>query len=113
MHRQLEIAAAPAALQGQSKLMGEEGGLDQLQAVAQEGKKAHPDKWSAQGFTRSFTLLLLSQGLSDLMGENEDGINVMQWLKSAYPDDWKNLLERLQREDTRDPKLGGLNRRCG
>lgn len=37
------------------------------------------------------------QGLSDLTTENEDGITVMQWLRSAYPHDWHNLLERLKK----------------
>ena len=45
------------------------------------------------------------QGMSDLMRENEDGVSVMQWLRSAYPSDWDNLLERLK------PKLGGLDPR--
>lgn len=45
------------------------------------------------------------QGLADLVRENEDGISVMQWLKSAYPRDWTNLLERLK------PKLNGLDPR--
>lgn len=40
------------------------------------------------------------------MRENEDGVSVMQWLRSAYEQDWKNLLERLR------PKLGGLDPRC-
>jgi hypothetical protein len=46
-----------------------------------------------------------AQGMSDLMRENEDGVSVMQWLRSAYEQDWKNLLERLK------PKLGGLDPR--
>lgn len=44
-------------------------------------------------------------GMSDLMRENEDGVSVMQWLRSAYDQDWKNLLERLK------PKMGGLDPR--
>lgn len=43
--------------------------------------------------------------MSDLMRENEDGVSVMQWLRSAYDQDWKNLLERLK------PKMGGLDPR--
>ena len=39
------------------------------------------------------------------MRENDDGVSVMQWLRSAYPADWDNLLERLK------PKLGGLDPR--
>ncbi|PSC69540.1 Callose synthase 5 [Micractinium conductrix] len=46
-----------------------------------------------------------ARGMSDLMRENEDGVSVMQWLRSAYDQDWKNLLERLK------PKLGGLDPR--
>lgn len=46
------------------------------------------------------------QGMGDLMRENEDGVSVMQWLRSAYDQDWKNLLERLK------PKMGGLDPRC-
>ncbi|EFN56001.1 hypothetical protein CHLNCDRAFT_145389 [Chlorella variabilis] len=46
-----------------------------------------------------------ARGMSDLMRENEDGVSVMQWLRSAYPSDWDNLLERLK------PKLGGLDPR--
>ena len=49
---------------------------------------------------------LPGQGMGDLMRENEDGVSVMQWLRSAYDQDWKNLLERLK------PKLGGLDPRC-
>lgn len=45
------------------------------------------------------------QGMSDLMRENDDGVSVMQWLRSAYPADWDNLLERLK------PQLGGLDPR--
>ena len=36
-----------------------------------------------------------AKGLSDLMSENEDGVTVMAWLRSNYPMDWDNLLERL------------------
>ena len=36
-----------------------------------------------------------AKGLSDLMGENEDGVTVMAWLRSNYPMDWDNLLQRL------------------
>jgi hypothetical protein len=43
--------------------------------------------------------------MSDLMRENDDGVSVMQWLRSAYPQDWDNLLERLK------PMLGGLDPR--
>ncbi|KAL4451723.1 hypothetical protein ABPG75_007385 [Micractinium tetrahymenae] len=46
-----------------------------------------------------------AQGMGDLMRENEDGVSVMQWLRSAYDQDWKNLLERLK------PKMGGLDPR--
>ena len=45
------------------------------------------------------------QGMQDLMRENDDGVSVMQWLKSAYQADWDNLLERLK------PKLNGLDPR--
>ena len=43
--------------------------------------------------------------MQDLMRENDDGVSVMQWLKSAYQADWDNLLERLK------PKLNGLDPR--
>ena len=46
-----------------------------------------------------------AQGLGDLLRENDDGVSVMQWLRSAYRRDWDNLLERLK------PKLGGLDPR--
>lgn len=36
-----------------------------------------------------------AKGMSDLMSENEDGVTVMAWLRSNYPGDWDNLLERL------------------
>lgn len=36
-----------------------------------------------------------AKGMSDLMSENEDGVTVMAWLRSNYPLDWENLLERL------------------
>ncbi len=45
------------------------------------------------------------QGLADLVRENDDGISVMQWLKSVYQRDWQNLMERLR------PKLNGLDPR--
>ncbi len=48
---------------------------------------------------------LLAQGLADLVRENDDGISVMQWLKSVYQRDWQNLMERLK------PKLNGLDPR--
>lgn len=35
------------------------------------------------------------QGLSDLMTPNEDGVTVMAWLRSNYPSEWENLMERL------------------
>lgn len=44
-----------------------------------------------------------AKGLSDLMSENEDGVTVMAWLRSNYPLDWNNLLERL------DPALKKAN----
>jgi hypothetical protein len=47
----------------------------------------------------------LLQGMQDLMRENDDGVSVMQWLRSAYQADWVNLLERLK------PKMGGLDPR--
>jgi hypothetical protein len=43
--------------------------------------------------------------MTDLMQENDDGVTVMQWLRSAYPADWTNLLERLK------PSLKGLDPR--
>ena len=36
-----------------------------------------------------------TKGMSDLMSENEDGVTVMAWLRSNYPQEWNNLLERL------------------
>ncbi|KAK2080835.1 hypothetical protein QBZ16_000689 [Prototheca wickerhamii] len=47
----------------------------------------------------------LAAGMSDLVRENADGVSVMQWLRSAYPREWRHLLERL------GPALGGLDPR--
>ncbi|KFM22655.1 Callose synthase 5 [Auxenochlorella protothecoides] len=44
-------------------------------------------------------------GMADLVRENEDGLSVMQWLKSAYAREWDHLLERL------GPALNGLEPR--
>ena len=53
----------------------------------------------------AFLPTALVQGMQDLMRENDDGVSVMQWLRSAYQADWVNLLERLK------PKMGGLDPR--
>ena len=45
---------------------------------------------------------LLLQGLSDLITENEDGVSVMTYMRSLYPGDWDNFLERL------GPRLKGI-----
>lgn len=37
----------------------------------------------------------MSQGLTDLITENEDGVSVMTYMRSLYPGDWDNFLERL------------------
>ena len=51
---------------------------------------------NAKNVAAHFGLPLSSaHGLSDLMSENEDGVTVMAWLRSNYPMDWNNLLERL------------------
>ena len=61
---------------------------------------AHPH---ARTHARTRTHTLSTQGLGDLLRENEDGVSVMQFLRSTYPRDWDNLLERLK------PELGGLD----
>ena len=43
------------------------------------------------------------QGLSDLITENEDGVSVMTYMRSLYPGDWNNFLERL------GPRLKGID----
>ncbi|KAK9815749.1 hypothetical protein WJX72_008855 [[Myrmecia] bisecta] len=43
-----------------------------------------------------------AKGLGDLITENEDNVSVMTYMKSIYPQDWANLIERLR------PRLGGL-----
>lgn len=60
---------------------------------------------AATSYSAGCCLCLVLQGMGDLMRENDDGVSVMQWLRSAYDQDWKNLLERLK------PKLGGLDPR--
>ncbi|KDD71425.1 hypothetical protein H632_c5059p0, partial [Helicosporidium sp. ATCC 50920] len=61
---------------------------------------------NAQSVARHFGLpQSAARGLADLVSENEDGVSVMQWLRSAYPRDWECLLERL------GPQLKGLDPR--
>lgn len=47
--------------------------------------------------------LIPHQGLTDLISENEDGVSVMTYMRSLYPGDWANFLERLA------PRLGGID----
>ena len=41
--------------------------------------------------------------MTDLISENEDGVSVMTYMRSLYPGDWANFLERLA------PRLGGVD----
>jgi hypothetical protein len=47
----------------------------------------------------------LLQGMSDLVSDvsRQDGVTVSQWLRSAYPNDWDHLMERLK------PRMNGLD----
>jgi hypothetical protein len=43
--------------------------------------------------------------MSDLVSDvsRQDGVTVSQWLRSAYPNDWDHLMERLK------PRMNGLD----
>ncbi|PIN24305.1 1,3-beta-glucan synthase/callose synthase catalytic subunit [Handroanthus impetiginosus] len=42
---------------------------------------------------------------SDLWAENEDGISTIFYLQKIFPDEWQNLLERIDKADSSDVEL--------
>ena len=49
---------------------------------------------TAQTSNRLSVVKPRSQGLPDLITENEDGVSVMTYMRSLYPHDWDNFLVR-------------------